>query len=370
MGSKQNDIQMVDLKNQYLKIKNEIDTAIHGVIDSNLFINGPVVGEFERDTAAYLECKHTIGCANGTDALQIAIMALNIKPGDEIITTPFTFVATTETIALLGAIPVYVDIDEKTYNIDINKIEEKITARTKAILPVHLYGQPADMDKIMSLAKQYNLKVIEDSAQAMGAEYHGKKTCNIGDISSISFFPSKNLGAFGDAGMVTTNDDELAHKVRMITSHGSQKRYYHEILGVNSRLDSIQAAILKVKLKYLDEYCTARIEAADKYNERFKGHIDPPYVLPDVKHIYHQYSIRVNNRDKMQEFLKDKGIPSMIYYPVPLHLQQAYRYNYQAGDFPVTEKVSMDIISLPMHTELTDGQIDFICEKVLEFNSK
>jgi len=364
------DIQMVDLKNQYLKIKTEIDSAIHEVIDSNLFINGPVVGEFECKTAEYLGCKFAIGCANGTDALQIALMALDIKKGDEIISTPFTFVATTETIALLGAVPVYVDIDEKTYNIDVNKIEEKITSKTKAILPVHLYGQPSDMDKIMQLGKQYDLKVIEDAAQAFGAEYHGKKAATIGDISSISFFPSKNLGAFGDAGMVTTNDEGLAHKVKMITSHGSQKRYYHEILGVNSRLDSIQAAVLKVKLKYLDDYHTARIEAANKYNERFKGVIEAPYVLHGVKHIYHQYSIRVKNRDQMQEFLKDCGIPSMIYYPVPLHLQKAYKYNYKAGDFPITEEVSKDIISLPMHTELTVEQIDYISSKVLEFNSK
>lgn len=361
---------MVDLKKQYLKIKSEIDTAIHEVIDSNLFINGPIVSEFESKTAEYLGCQYAIGCANGTDALQIALMAIDIKPGDEIITTPFTFVATTETIALLGAIPVYADINEKTYNIDVNKIEEKITSKTKAILPVHLYGQTSEMDKIMQLAKEYNLKVIEDAAQAMGAEYNGKKASTIGDISSISFFPSKNLGAFGDAGMVTTNDENLAHKVKMITSHGSQKRYYHEILGVNSRLDSIQAAVLNVKLKYLDEYCSARIEAAKKYNERFSGKIDAPFVIPGAMHIYHQYSIRVKNRDKMQDFLKEKGIPSMIYYPVPLHLQKAYKYNYKSGDFPVTENVSKDIISLPMHTELTNDQINFISDNVLEFYSK
>jgi UDP-2-acetamido-2-deoxy-ribo-hexuluronate aminotransferase len=361
---------MVDLKSQYLKIKDEIDSAIREVIDSMQFINGAVVGEFECKVAGYLSCRFAIGCANGTDALQIAIMALDIKPGDEVITPPFTFVATTETIALLGAVPVYADINEKTFNIDVNKIEEKITSRTKAIMPVHLYGQPADMDKIMELAKAYNLKVIEDAAQALGAEYHGKKVCTIGDVSTISFFPSKNLGAFGDAGMVITGNEELAHKIKMITSHGSAKKYYHEILGVNSRLDSIQAAILKVKLKYLDKYCEARIEAANKYNERFKGHIEAPYCISDAKHIYHQYSIRVKRRDEMQQFLKDNGIPSMIYYPVPLHLQKAYRYNYKKGDFPVTEKVSDDIISLPIHTELTDEQIDYISGKVLEFNSK
>jgi dTDP-4-amino-4,6-dideoxygalactose transaminase len=363
-------IQMVDTRTQYLKIKNEIDKAIQDVIVSSQFILGPVVGEFERNVANYLNCKHAIGCASGTDALQIAMMALDTKAGDEIITTPFTFVATTETIALLGARPVYVDIDEKTYNIDVNKIEEKITPKTKAIMPVHLYGQSCQMDKIMEIAKSYKLPVIEDAAQALGAVYHGKMLCTVGDIGCISFYPSKNLGAFGDAGMVTTDNDELAVKMKMITTHGSKTKYYHEILGVNSRLDSIQAAILNVKLKYLNEFCDARIQAAGKYNERFTGKIDPPYVLPDTKHIFHQYSIRVKDRDKMQQFLKENGIPSMIYYPVPLHLQLAYKYDYKEGDYPVSEKIAKEIISLPMHTELTDDQIDFISEKVLEFNKK
>jgi len=363
-------IQMVDLKNQYSKIKTEIDNAISGVVDSCQFILGPIVGEFEKNVANYLGCKHAIGCASGTDALQVAMMAIGIKPGDEIITTPFTFVATTETIALLGAIPVYVDIDEKTYNIDVDKIEEKITSKTKAIMPVHLYGQPAEMDKIMKVAKTHNLMVIEDGAQAFGASYKGIKVNAIGDIGCISFFPSKNLGAFGDAGMITTNDDELASKIRMIVTHGSKRKYYHEILGVNSRLDSIQAAILNVKLKYIDEYCDARIEAASKYNKKFAGKLITPSVISGARHIYHQYSLRVKNRNRMQEFLKEQGIPSMIYYPVPLHMQEAYRYNYKAGDFPVTERVVDDIISLPIHTELTDEQIDFISSKVLEFNSK
>lgn len=363
-------IQMVDLKSQYLKIKDKIDKAISNVVESSLFIQGPVVGEFESRIAAYLSCKHAIGCASGTDALQIAMMALDIKPGDEIITTPFTFVATTETIALLGAVPVYADIDEKTFNIDVSKIEDKITSKTKAIMPVHLYGQPAEMNEIMKIAKKHNLKVIEDAAQAIGAEYKGKKVCTIGDIGCISFFPSKNLGAFGDGGMIITDDDQTAAKIRMIVSHGSKKKYYHEILGVCSRLDSIQAAILNVKLDYLDEYCNKRIEASEKYNERFKGNIDTPYVSKDVKHIFHQYSIRVKGRDKLQMFLKENGIPAMIYYPVPLHQQEAYRYNYKTGDFPVSEVVAKDIISLPMHTELTDEQIDYITSKVLEFVKK
>lgn len=363
-------IYMVDLKNQYLKIKDEIDSAIENVIESTQFIQGKALGEFENECAGYLQSKYAIGCASGTDALQIALMAIDIKPGDEIITTPFTFVATTETIALLGAVPVYADIEPKTYNIDVNKIEDKINSKTKAIIPVHLYGQPAEMDKIMEIAGKYNLKVIEDAAQAFGAVYKERKVSSIGDIGCISFFPSKNLGAFGDAGMITANDEELAQKIKIITSHGSRKKYYHEALGVNSRLDTIQAAILNVKLKYIEKYHEARITAANKYNERLKDYTIIPYVLPYVKHIFHQYSIRVKDRDNMQKYLAEQGIPAMIYYPVPLHLQKAYRYSYKAGDFPVTEEIAKDIISLPMHTELSDEQIDYITEKVISFIKK
>jgi len=362
-------IQMVDTKTQYLKIKKEIDAAIQSVIDSAQFIQGPAVKKFESNIEKYLGAKHAIGCASGTDALQIAMMALDIKPGDEILTTPFTFVATTETIAILGAVPVYVDIDPKSYNIDVSKIEAKITSKTKAIMPVHLYGQPCDMDPIMDIAKKHKLYVIEDAAQAFGAQYNGKMICTIGDIGCISFYPSKNLGAFGDGGMITTNNDTFAEKIRMIISHGSKKKYYHETLGVNSRLDSIQAAILDVKLKYLDKYCQARLDAAMKYSEKFKGIFETTFIMPGVKHIFHQYSIRVKNRDKMMEFLKSQGIPSMIYYPVPLHMQEAYKYHYKPGDYPVSEEIAKDIISLPMHTELTDEQIDFIASKVIEFNS-
>jgi UDP-2-acetamido-2-deoxy-ribo-hexuluronate aminotransferase len=368
MGSM--NIQMVDTKNQYLKIKKEVDSAIQSVIDSTQFIQGPAVKEFESNVQKYLGCKYAIGCASGTDALQIAMMAMGIKPGDEILTTPFTFVATTETIAILGARPVYVDIDPKTFNIDQDKIEEKITPKTKAIMPVHLYGQPAEMKKIMDIARKHKLYVIEDAAQALGADYKGKKICTIGDINCISYYPSKNLGAFGDAGMMTTDNDELADKIRMIINHGSRKKYYHEILGVNSRLDSIQAAILNVKLQHLDEYCDARREAAEKYNARFKDVFETPFILPDAKHIFHQYSIRVKRRDEMQQYLKDNGIPSMIYYPVPLHMQEAYKYDYKPGDYPVSEEIALDIISLPMHTELTDEQINYVADKVLEFNSK
>ncbi len=358
---------MVDLKNQYLKIKDEVDSAIHEVLDSCQFILGKVVSEFEVQAAEYLGCKYAIGCASGTDALQIALMAIGVKPGDEIITTPFTFVATTETIALLGAVPVYVDIDEKTYNIDVNKIESKITSKTKAIIPVHLYGQSAEMDTIMEIARKHKIKVIEDAAQAFGAEYKSKKVAGIGDIGAISFFPSKNLGAFGDAGMVTSNDEVLSQKMKIISVHGSKRKYYHEMAGVNSRLDSIQAAVLKVKLKYIEKYHKARIAAAEMYNQKLSGVVEPPYVMPGAKHIYHQYSIRVPNRDGLHEYLKENSIPSMIYYPVPLHLQEAYRYNYKEGDFPVTEMITDDIISLPMHTELTGDQIEYITSRVIDF---
>jgi len=363
-------IQMVDLKTQYLKIKGEIDSAIQEVIESTQFIQGKTVGEFECKAAGYLGCKYTIGCASGTDALQIAMMALDIKPGDEIITSPFTFVATAETIALLGAKPVYVDIDEKTYNIDVNKIEEEITSKTKAIIPVHLYGLPCEMEKLTELANDFKLKIIEDSAQAFGTEYKGKKVGTIGDIGCISFFPSKNLGAFGDAGMLSTNNEELGVKIKMITVHGSKKKYHNEILGVNSRLDTIQAAILKVKLKYIEDYHKARIEAAKKYSQLLDDSIAKPYVPAHAKHIYHQYSIRVKNRDNLQQFLKDNNIPSMIYYPIPLHLQLPYKDGYRQGDFPVSELAAKEIISLPMHTELTEEQITYIADKVNEFVRK
>lgn len=360
-------IQMVDLKSQYLKIKEEVDSAIFDVINSTQFIQGKIVREFENNVSEYLGCKHAIGCASGTDALQIAMMALDIKPEDEIITTPFTFVATTETIALLGAIPVYADIDEKTYNINPDTIEDKITEKTKAIIPVHLYGQPCEMNKIMEIAGKYNLKIIEDAAQAFGAQYQGIKIPSMGDIGAISFFPSKNLGAFGDAGMVITNDDELAEKMKMITIHGSKKKYFHEVLGINSRLDSIQAAILNVKLKYIEEYHLSRINSANKYNKLLKGYVKPPFVVGNVKHIYHQYSIRVPGRDELKNYLSNKGIPSMVYYPVPLHLQHAYRYNYKEGDYPISEKVSKEIISLPIHTELKDNEIEYITSNVIDF---
>ena len=361
-------IQMVDLTSQYKKIKPEIDEALHRVLDSGMYILGKEVGEFEAAAAKYLGTRHAIGCASGTDALQVAMMALEIGPGDEVITTPFTFVATTETIVLLGAKPIYVDIDPQTYNIDPAAIATAVTPKTKAILPVHLYGHPADMDPIMEVAKKHGIPVIEDAAQAMGAEYKGRKVGGIGAMGCISFFPSKNLGAFGDAGMVVTNDDKLAGKLRMIINHGSRKRYYHEIIGVNSRMDTLQAAILNVKLKYLEQWHEARRSAAHFYNKLFKGKpVTTPYEAPYARHIFHQYTLRLPNRDKVAEVLAQKKIPHGIYYPVPLHLQQAYAaVGKPLGAFPVTDRATAEVLSLPMHTELTEEQQRFIAHAVLE----
>jgi dTDP-4-amino-4,6-dideoxygalactose transaminase len=359
-------LQMVDVVGQYKKIKPEVDSAI---LDSGNFVLGKEVGEFECAIAGYLGVKYAVGCASGTDALQVAMMALDIMPDDEIITTPFTFVATTETIVLLGAKPVYVDIDPKTFNIDPSLIEAAITPRTKAIIPVHLYGQAADMDPIMAIARKHNLRVIEDSAQGLGASYKGKKVCTFGDVSCISFFPSKNLGAFGDAGMVVTNDVALGEKMRMIIVHGSKVRYHHEILGVNSRLDTLQAVVLSTKLKYLDEWNATRRMSAARYNELLKGTpAVAPYVSPDCEHIFHQYTLRVPKRNELAEHLKQKGIPHGIYYPIPLHLQRAFAIAGKAkGAFPITEHACDEVISLPMHTELTEDQLVYITDAIKEF---
>ncbi len=355
---------------QYLNLKDEIDSAIQKVLNKGNFILGDEVKEFESKVAEYLGVKYAIGVASGTDALQIALMAIDLKPGDEVITTPFTFVATAETIALLGGKPVYVDIDDRTYNINPDLIEEKITEKTKAIIPVHLYGQPAEMDKIMDIARRYNLYVIEDSAQALGSEYKNRKVCTFGDIACISFFPTKNLGAFGDAGMVVTNNDELAEKIRMIRVHGSKIRYHHEILGVNSRLDTLQASVLLVKLKYLDGWNDKRAEIAEKYSDGLKDldGVITPYCEPYNKHIYHQYTIRTKRRDELAEFLKGKGIQTAVHYPIPLHLQKAFSYfGYKPGDFPIAEQCSKEVLSLPMFPELTDEEIDYVIESVKEF---
>lgn len=360
---------MVDVLGQYKRYQQEIDDAILAVTRSGAYINGPAVKKFETDAAAYLDVKHAIGCASGTDALQIAMMALGIGTGDEVITTPFTFAATTETIALLGAIPVYVDIEPDTFNIDVTKIESAITAKTKAIIPVHLFGQPSNISEICSIAQRHNLKVIEDAAQAVGASWQGKKACSFGDIASISFYPSKNLGAFGDAGMLTTNSDELASAMRSIANHGSSKTYYHDRLGVNSRLDSIQAAILGVKLQYLDEWNAKRNEAATQYHDFFRGvqMIQTPVNRPESYHIWHQYSVLIHaDREKVMMRLKECGIPTNIYYPVPLHLQPAYlSYGGKKGDFPNTEYASEHILALPMHSEMTPVDIAYIATNVI-----
>ena len=373
-------IQMVDLRSQYLKIKPEIDKGIQDVIDSCAFINGPAVKSFQEAMEKYLGVKHVIPCANGTDSLQVSMMALGLQPGDEVITTSFTFIATAEVIALLKLTPVLVDVDPGTFNIDLKAIEKAITPKTKAIVPVHLFGQCAPMEEIMELAKRYNLFVIEDNCQAIGSDYifkdgTRKKGGTIGHIGCTSFFPSKNLGCYGDGGAIFTNDDELAKQLRIIVNHGMVVRYYHDIIGVNSRLDSIQAAILKVKLEHLDEYAGKRRAAADFYDKAFANN---PYLTTPVRyknstHVFHQYTLVTHDVDRkgLIDHLAAKDIPAMIYYPVPLHMQKAYvDPRYKPGDFPVTEALCQTVFSLPMHTELEEEQLNYIVNSVLEFVNK
>jgi dTDP-4-amino-4,6-dideoxygalactose transaminase len=369
-------ISMVDLHGQYERIKPEIDSGIQQVIDSSEFINGSAVKQFSKELSDYLSVKHVLPCANGTDALQIALMAIGCEPGDEIITVPFTFVATVEVIALLKLKPVFVDIDPATFNIDISRIEEKITPRTKAIIPVHLFGQSADMERIMEIAGRHKLIVIEDNAQAIGSNYTfssglSRKAGTIGHIGTTSFYPTKNLGAYGDGGALFTNDDTLAEKMKIICDHGSSRKYYYDSIGVNSRLDSIQAAILHVKLQHLDEYCRLRRHAAEYYNQKLRNvpGITIPAVAPFTDHVYHQYTLLIDQqRDELKNTLMAKSIPSMIYYPVPLHLSSAYKiYGYEAGDFPVSENCAQRVLSLPMHTELEPDQIDYISNEVIAF---
>lgn len=357
-------IPMVDLKAQYHSIEGEIDAKIKEIIHGAHFVLGNNVAEFEKEVARYHNVKHTIGVASGTDALHLAILACGIGKGDEVITTPFTFIATAEAITYTGARPVFVDIDEKTFNIDINKIEKAITKKTKAILPVHLFGLPADMDYIMNLAKEYKLRIIEDCAQSFGAGYKGKKTGAIGDSGCFSFYPSKNLGCYGDGGMVVTNDDAIAKKVRLLRNHGQNERYYHSIIGYASRLDEIQSGILRIKLKRIDEYNNMRRTNAGLYTERLKiKGITAPSQPDGCYHVFHQYSIRTSMRDMIHKRLSESGIASAIYYPVPLHLQESYKgLGYKKGDFPVSEAVASDIISLPMYPELTVEQIDEVCK--------
>jgi UDP-2-acetamido-2-deoxy-ribo-hexuluronate aminotransferase len=354
-------INFIDLQGQYQKYKEEIDKEIHEVLDTSMYIGGKV-GELENNLKEFVGCKHAIACSSGTDALILALMALDIKAGDEIITTPFTFIATAETIAFLGAAPVFVDIDEKTYNIDARKIEEKITSKTKAIMPVSLFGQISDMDEINKIAKKHNLKVIEDAAQSFGAEYKGKKSCNLSDIGTTSFFPAKPLGCYGDGGAIFTNDDELAKKMRIILNHGQTKRYVHSHIGINGRLDAIQAGVLNVKLKYYEDELTKRQEIAKKYNKNLKN-IIVPFVDKDDLSVWAQYCIRVKNREEVLEKCQNKGVPTGVYYPIPLHLQEVFEYlGYKKGDLPITEKISLDIMALPMSAFLTDDEQNYIIE--------
>ncbi|MCA0431052.1 MAG: DegT/DnrJ/EryC1/StrS family aminotransferase [Bacteroidetes bacterium] len=369
-------IQMVDLKSQYEKIKTEIDAGIQDVISNTAFINGPAVKEFQTNLEKYLNVKHVIPCANGTDALQIAMMALDLKPGDEVITASFTYVATAEVIGLLGLTPVLVDVYSDTFDIDVEAIEKAITPKTKAIVPVHLFGQCANMEKIMALAKKYNLFVIEDVAQAIGADYtfsNGTtvKAGTIGTIGCTSFFPSKNLGCYGDGGAMYTNDDELAKKLKMISHHGQSVQYVHDVLGVNSRLDTIQAVVLNAKLKHLDEYAVARNTVANYYDKAFANHpkLKTPVRVKNSTHVFHQYTLQLINvdRTKLREQLQEKGIPAMIYYPIPLHEQKAFKSDrYKSGDFPVTETLCKCVLSLPMHTEMDAESLKYITETLID----
>ena len=371
-------IQMVDLKGQYEAIKEAVNSSIQEVLDTNTYINGPQVQQFQKNLETYLDVKHVIPCANGTDALQIAMMGLNLKPGDEVITADFTFAATVEVIALLQLTPVLVDVDLVNMNISIDAIKKAITPKTKAIVPVHLFGRAANMEAIMRIANEHNLYVIEDNAQAIGANCKfsdgtKKKVGTIGHVGSTSFFPSKNLGCYGDGGAIFTNDDSLAHQLRGIVNHGMYVRYHHDVVGVNSRLDSIQAAVLNAKLPLLDQYNAARQNAARKYSAAFEGHKN--IIAPSICdicdcHVFHQYTLRIidGDRDGLMQHLLDKGIPCAIYYPIPLHSQKAYLdARYKEEDFPVTNLLAKQVISLPMHTELDDEQIKFITDSVLEY---
>ena len=369
-------IQMVDLQSQYQKIKVEVDRGIQEVIDSAAFIKGAAVSRFEQNLASYTGAKHVIPVGNGTDALQIALMALGLKPGDEVITPTFTFIATAEVVALLGLKPVLVDVDWDTMNISLEAARRAITDKTKAIVPVHLFGQCADMEGLLELAKEKGLYIVEDACQAIGSKYQfsdgvTKQAGTMGDIGCTSFFPSKNLGCYGDGGAIFTNDDALAGKMRAIANHGMVVRYYHEMVGVNSRLDSIQAAILDVKLQYLDEYIAARQKAAAYYDRAFAGKdwLLTPVCSNRSTHVYHQYTLRLKgvDRDALRGALAEKGIPAMVYYPVPLHLQEAYKdARYGEGAFPVAERLAECVLSLPMHTELDEEQLEYITRSVEE----
>ncbi len=374
-------IQMVDLQGQYSSIKDQINNSLQEIMDTSAFINGPEVQKFQKELEEYLGVKHVIPCANGTDALQIAMMGLGLKPGDEVITADFTFAATVEVIALLQLTPVLVDVEPDSFNIDPEAIRKAITPKTKAIVPVHLFGQTANMNAIMEIAKEHDLYVIEDNAQAIGANFHSKevktiKTGVIGHVGSTSFFPSKNLGCYGDGGAIFTNDDKLAHTLRGVVNHGMYERYHHDVVGVNSRLDSFQAAVLRAKLPKLDMYNEARKASALKYNEAFRDekHIQTPARMGECDtHVFHQYTLKITNgkRDELVKHLNEKGIPCGVYYPIPLHSQKAYKDSrYNEADFPVTNQLVKEVISLPMHTELEDDQIAHIAKTIIDFINK
>jgi dTDP-4-amino-4,6-dideoxygalactose transaminase len=370
-------LQMVDLAAQYKGIKEEVEAGLAQVLESCAFINGPAVQSFKADLGAYLGAKHVIPCGNGTDALQLALMALELQPGDEVIVPSFTYVATTEVIALLRLKPNFIEVDPGTFNLNPELIEQSITPRTKAIMPVHLFGQSADMEAIMNIANKHNLYVVEDNAQAIGADFtfsNGKKqrTGTIGHIGCTSFYPSKNLGAYGDAGAIMTNDDELGPKIQMMANHGQTKRYYHDMIGVNSRLDSFQAVVLGAKLKRLDEYNSSRSTAADIYDRLLSdlSEVSPPVRASNSTHVFHQYTLRAQKRDELAAFLVEKGIPNMIYYPVPVHRQKAYSDWYNGEDLTITDRLCDEVISLPMHSELTEDDQIYVVNVIKEFYQK
>lgn len=365
-------VPMLDLSEQYASLKEEVLTKMDQVMSSSRFILGDNVKTLEADIASYSGVKYGIGVANGSDALHISLQACGVSEGDEVITTPFTFFATAGAIARAGATPVFVDIDPVTFNIDPSKIEGAITEKTKAIIPVHLYGQTADMDPIREIAEKHNLYIIEDAAQAIGATYKGRKTGELGDTACFSFFPTKNLGAYGDAGMVVTNNEDLAEKMRVIRVHGSKPKYYHHVLGYNSRLDELQAAVLNVKFKHLDQWSQLRREHASAYTSLLKAELGDLIATPgeaeDRFHVFHQYTLRVKDRDKLQAFLKENGVDTMVYYPLPLHVQPVFKeLGYKEGDFPESEKAAKEAISLPMFPELKKEQIEYVVENVVKF---
>lgn len=364
-------VQFFDLKPQNAKLRKEIDDAISKVVDSAQFILGPNVAELEKESAAYHGAKYAIGVASGTEALHLSLIAAGIGKGDEVITTPFTFVATAAAISYVGAKPVFVDVDRDTYNIDPKRIKEKINNKTKAIIPVHLFGQAADMEPIMHICKENGIKVIEDSCQAIGAKYHGKNVSTIGDAGCISFFPTKNLGGFGDGGMIVTNDDEIHAKVRMLKGYGSKVTYHYEMLGYNSRLDEIQACVLRIKLRHLDEYMNARIKNAVIYNKMLAGTVETPKELNNVLHVYNQYTIKAKNRTALVGYLKSKGIGAMIYYPLCLHLQEVYEnLGYKKGMLPVAESLQDEVLSLPIYPEISEIQIMEVAAAIKEFYNR